>query len=149
MRMTSAPPAMPALRVSQPTLCPMTSTMNTLPWDAAVVCMLSMAAVAMSTADWKTEGDLSAPEVVVYGLGKAYDIESLLGEPVGRLERAVATKHAKRIETQLLVGVFHGLHLVETIFIRSSIYLKGVRLVPSSVPPLVRMPEKSEGCILR
>ena len=33
----SAPPARPAYRVSQPTLCPITSTMNTRPWDAAVV----------------------------------------------------------------------------------------------------------------
>ena len=44
---------MPAFSGSQPTLWPMISTMNTRPWDAAVVWMQSMASVAMSTALWK------------------------------------------------------------------------------------------------
>ena len=38
------------LQLSQPTLCPMTSTMNTRPWEVAVVWMQSMTWVAMSTA---------------------------------------------------------------------------------------------------
>ena len=49
----SAPPAMPALRVSQPALWPMTSTMNTRLWEAAVVWMQSMTSVARPMADWK------------------------------------------------------------------------------------------------
>ena len=37
IRIISAPPAIPACRVRLPTLCPITSTINTRPWDAAVV----------------------------------------------------------------------------------------------------------------
>ena len=37
IRMISAPPAIPAFRVNHPTLCPMTSTIKTRPWEAAVV----------------------------------------------------------------------------------------------------------------
>ena len=46
----SAAPARPACKVSQPTLCPITSTIKTLPWEAAVVWIQSMALVATSTA---------------------------------------------------------------------------------------------------
>ena len=52
-KMISAPPAIPAYSVSQPTLWPITSTMNTRLWEAAVVWMQSMASVAISTALWK------------------------------------------------------------------------------------------------
>ena len=48
--MMSAPPAIPALRVSQPALWPMISTMKIRLWEAAVVWMQSMTFVAMSTA---------------------------------------------------------------------------------------------------
>ena len=40
----------------------MTSTMNTRPWEAAVVWMQSMAAVAMSTALWKPKV-MSVPQI--------------------------------------------------------------------------------------
>ncbi len=41
---------MPACSVSQPALCPMTSTMKTLPCEVAVVCMQSITWLAISTA---------------------------------------------------------------------------------------------------
>ena len=50
---TSAPDAIPAYSVSQPALCPMTSTMNTRECENAVEWMESMTVVAISTADWK------------------------------------------------------------------------------------------------
>ena len=43
----------PAYSVSQPTLCPITSTINTRLWDAAVVWMQSIASVAILIALWK------------------------------------------------------------------------------------------------
>ena len=46
----SAPPAMPAFSVSQPALWPMTSTIKTRLWEAAVVWMQSITSVAMPMA---------------------------------------------------------------------------------------------------
>ena len=53
IRIISAPPAIPAFRVRNPTLCPITSTINTRPWEAAVVWIWSIHCVAISTALWK------------------------------------------------------------------------------------------------
>ena len=53
IRMMSAPPAIPALRVRYPTLCPITSTMKMRPWLDAVVWIQSMQSVAILTALWK------------------------------------------------------------------------------------------------
>ena len=51
--MMSAPPAMPAYRVSQPALLPMISMHITRLWLPAVVWMRSITSVAISTAVWK------------------------------------------------------------------------------------------------
>ncbi len=65
----SAPPAIPAWSVSHPTLCPITSTINTLPCDAAVVWIQSIALVAIFTALWKPNV-ISVPHIslsIVFG----------------------------------------------------------------------------------
>ena len=50
MRMTLAPPAMPACSAIQPACRPITSTMSARWWDSAVVCSRSIASIAMLTA---------------------------------------------------------------------------------------------------
>ena len=50
IRITLAPPAMPACSAIQPAWRPMTSKMSTRWWDSAVVCSRSIASVAMLTA---------------------------------------------------------------------------------------------------
>ena len=50
MRITFAPPAMPACRAIQPAWRPITSTISARWWLSAVVCSRSIASMAMLTA---------------------------------------------------------------------------------------------------
>ena len=50
IRITFAPPAMPACSAIQPACRPITSTISARWWHSAVVCSRSMASVAMFTA---------------------------------------------------------------------------------------------------
>ena len=73
---------------------------------------------------------IRAPQVIVNCLGKRYHVESFFAEHVGCFLAAVPAQHDKAAELQLFVGVLHGLHLIQSILIRSAHELE--RLARSS-----------------
>ena len=141
---TSAPPAMPALSVSQPTLCPMTSTMNTRPCEAAVVWMRSMASVATSTALRKPKV-MSVPQrSLSIVLGRVTTLQPLLAQQVGRLVGAVAAHDDQAVELQFVIVLLHRRDLVQTVLVRLADGLVGrAAAAQERAPPSVSMPEKS------
>ena len=116
--MTSAPPAIPACRVSQPTLWPMTSTMNTRPWEVAVVWMQSMTLVAISTALWKPKVMSVPHRSLSMVLGRVTTLQPFVAQEVGGFVGAVAAQDHQAVQLQLVVRLFHGRHLVDAVFLR-------------------------------
>ena len=74
----------------------------------------------------EAEGGVGAPKVVVDGLGQADDVQPLLAEQVGGLLAAVAPQHHQAVQPQAAVGVFHGLHLVQAVFVGGAHQLEGL-----------------------
>ena len=46
----------------------------------------------------KSEGHVSAPQIIVYGLGQGYDVQSFLTQQVGRLLASIAAKHHQALQ---------------------------------------------------
>ena len=73
----------------------------------------------------EAEGDVGAVDVVVDGLGQADDVQTLLGEEVGRLVGAVAAEAEQTVELGVLVGLFHGRDLVDLVLFHHAHQLEG------------------------
>ena len=142
-RMMSAPPAIPACNVTCPTLCPMTSIMNTLLWEVAVVWMRSIVSVAMSTALWNPNV-ISVPHKslsIVFGRPITFN-------PSSRSRLAVfCVPFPPRMTRQSRLSLWYVCFIAATLSKPSlsgtRISLNGCLEVPRIVPPRVKMPEKS------
>ena len=74
----------------------------------------------------ETEGGVGAPKVVVDGLGQADDVQAFLTEQVGGLLAAVAAQHHQAVQPQAAVSIFHGLYLVQAVFVGLAHILEGL-----------------------
>ena len=68
----------------------------------------------------ETKGHVGAVNVVVDGLGQADDVQPLLAEQVGGLVGAVAAQAEQAVQLGLLVGLFHGLDLVDVVLLNDA-----------------------------
>ena len=99
VRMTSAPPAMPAMTAIQPAWRPMTSQTITRSWDSAVECRRSMASVAIETRGVEPERVVGAGEVVVDRLRDADDVHLMLAVEARRdAQRVLAADGDQRVQ---------------------------------------------------
>ena len=73
----------------------------------------------------ETESHICAIEVIVDGLRQGNDIESLLAEEICCLGRAVAAAHDQAVKLQLMIGLLHGLDLVQSVLIGIADGLEG------------------------
>ena len=73
----------------------------------------------------EAEGHLRSPEVIVNGLGKGDHIQAFLAEQVGCLGGAVSAAHDQAVQLQLVIGLFHGLYLVDAVLVRNADGLEG------------------------
>ena len=63
----------------------------------------------------KAKRQLGAPGVVIDGLGQGDNVEALFAQAVGGLGGAVTAQHKQAVELQLMIGVDHRRHLLDTI----------------------------------
>ena len=70
------------------------------------------------------KGHLRSPEVIVYRLRERDHIQPFFAQHMRRLMRSVPPKHYQAVKIQLVVSVFHCLHLVKPVFIRNPHQLK-------------------------
>ena len=108
--MISAPDAIPACSVIQPTLCPMTSTINTRcvmpPWYECSRCSSSQYPPHSGN-----RRSYPFPRYRCRWSSEADHIEALLGQAVCSLLGTVSAEHDQTVKLQLLVGLLHGLTL--------------------------------------
>ena len=93
----------------------------------------------------EAEGDVRAVDVVVYGLGEAYDIEPLLGQQICCLVGAVAPEGQQAVQLQVLVGVLHLLYPVDVVLPDGGDHLEGLALCAEDSAPLGEYPRKLRG----
>ena len=101
MRMTSAPPAMPASRAIQPQSRPMTSRTRMRWWLSAVVWSLSSASVAVLTALLNPKVTSVASRSLSIVFGHADHAHALLEERLRYLHRAVAADRDETVDPHL------------------------------------------------
>ena len=66
----------------------------------------------------KTECHICSVNIIVNGLWKMNDIEPFLTKQIGSLLRTISAKDHQTVQSKLTVCGFHGLYLVQTVFIR-------------------------------
>ena len=66
----------------------------------------------------ETESHIGSPQVIVNGLGKGNDVKAFLPEKVRSLLASVAAKDHQALQLQFFIGMFHGLHFIQAVFIR-------------------------------
>ena len=134
---------MPACSVSQPVLCPISSTINTRLCDAAVVCIQSMVFVAISTADWKPKLTSVPTRSLSIVLGSVTTLSPSLYKRLAVLCVPLPPNITRQSSPNSLYVCFIASTLSLPFSSGSLIFLNGVLDVPSMVPPIVNIPEKS------
>ena len=124
-------------------MCPISSTIKTLLCDAAVVCIQSIAFVAISTADWNPKLiSVSARSLsIVFGRVRTFSPFSLkrlavLCEPLP--PRTTRQSRYNFLYVSIILSI-----LSEPSSSGTPIYLKGILELPRIVPPMFKIPEKS------
>ena len=74
----------------------------------------------------KTKGHIRAPDIVIDGLRHMDNIQALLPKKVGSLLGSVSAQNHQAVQTQLMVGMLHGLYLVQSVFIRHPHHFEGL-----------------------
>ena len=72
----------------------------------------------------ETKCDISSPDIIIDGLWKMDHMKPLFPEKICRLLRSIAAQDHQAVQIQLVVGMLHCLHLVQTILIRNPHQLK-------------------------
>ena len=66
----------------------------------------------------ETECHVCAPDIVINGLRKMDDIQSLFTEKIGCFLCAVSAEDHKTVKAELIISLFHGLNLIQSLLIR-------------------------------
>src|SRR5699024_1194024 len=74
----------------------------------------------------ETERHIRTVDIIVNGLGKMNDVQSLFSQKIGGLLGSVSSQDHKAVEAELIICLLHGLHLVQTLLIRHAHELKGL-----------------------
>ena len=77
----------------------------------------------------ETKGHVRPPQVIVNGLGKGDDVQSLRPQKISRLMRPVSAKDHDAVQAQLVIVLLHGIHLVDAVLIR---ILNGLKRRPGA-----------------
>ena len=63
----------------------------------------------------EAKGHIRSPEIVVDGLGQRYNVQAFLTQQVRCLMCAVAAENYQAVQLQLIIGLFHRRHFVDTV----------------------------------
>ena len=74
----------------------------------------------------ETKGHIRSPQIIVNGLWKRDDVQAFFSQHVCRLMCAVASQDHQAVQVQLVVGMLHGLYLVQSVFVRHPHQLEGL-----------------------
>ena len=72
----------------------------------------------------KAKRHICSPDIIVDRLGKMNDIQTLLAQKIRRFLGSVAAQNDQAVQIQLLIGLLHGLHLVQAVLVRRPHILK-------------------------
>ena len=67
----------------------------------------------------EAKGHICTPDIIINGLRKMDDIQAFLAEKIGGFLRSVSAEDHKTVKTELIVSLFHGLNLVQSLLIRN------------------------------
>ena len=74
----------------------------------------------------ETKSHICPPDIIIYGLGKIDNVQSLFSEHVCRLLGTVAAQDHQTVKTQLIVRLLHGFNLVKASVIGHTHQFKGL-----------------------
>ena len=74
----------------------------------------------------EAKGHVGSPDIIVDCLGKMNDIQTLLAKKICGLLSTVSAENDQAVQTKLIIILFHGFDLIQTVFIRCPHQLEGL-----------------------